>query len=402
MASLLFRRPEAASLEATASQAKEDGESFAFSCTALGYAKTVCLFVKLAPVFGTFFGVCQEVLEDVQKYHGNAREALEGAGRFITHAVEYIELLAQLFEERLRSASSALEDVARLEERIVGLNTAVREYQESVAKFSTVTFGFGLQGIVDGVEKAKKRLIDEEKHVARLCTLMVDDNTLGMLLHITILLEQQMHGVVAPATHVPVYNSDTNEALAIALCAAARVGDVDKVEEALRAGANPNLLVQPPPEYAVDKKVRATYPACKKESAEILRLLVERGGANANLPPDANRRSLLEYVVLRNNVPCLAYLVTVEGIDLETTDSQGYTPLITAAREDKRHEILQLLVEAGANLIAKNGIVDDTSKDGYTALGEAQRKGANRNAAFLARVYRSKIEKTLSTDDRSS
>eukprot|EP00630_Chrysocystis_fragilis_P001223 CAMPEP_0197395330 /NCGR_PEP_ID=MMETSP1165-20131217/6758_1 /TAXON_ID=284809 /ORGANISM="Chrysocystis fragilis, Strain CCMP3189" /LENGTH=395 /DNA_ID=CAMNT_0042921091 /DNA_START=38 /DNA_END=1225 /DNA_ORIENTATION=+ len=383
-----FPRPEAASLESMDRQAKE----FAFSCAVLGWARTVCLIGALVPVLGDVLGVVQEILGDVEKYHGLAQAELEGAGRFMLHTVEYIEQLVKVVEGRI-GASRETGEVALLRERIQGLEGAIDAYQTSVAKFGTVIAGVvGLQAVVAGVEKAKKRLADELNQVNRLYDLTRDTKTLDLLYKLVQLLLDQR---VVEAPKGGDYNSNTDETLAKELCAAVLSLDLDSIRRKLRDGANPNLLVHPRPDSAnVQDMVPATHLACKKGRVDVLRLLLEEGRANPNVR-DGNNRTLLEYAVHRNELSCVEYAVTVPGIDLESRDQQEYTPLITAARDDKRHDILKVLVGAGAKLLAKNGIRDQTTTEGYTALEEAQRKGAHQNAEYLANSYRSRIDSEL-------
>jgi cytohesin len=140
------------------------------------------------------------------------------------------------------------------------------------------------------------------------------------------------------------------------LCAAALFGDIDKIGEILKKGADPN---------AQDTNgLTPLLYAVREERTEIVYLLL-KNGADPNAK-DTNEQTPLLYAIRKGRAEAL-HLLLKNGADPNAKDTDGRTPLLYAAQEE-RTELLHLLLKNGADPNTK-----DT--DGRTPLLYAAEKG---------------------------
>jgi ankyrin repeat protein len=123
---------------------------------------------------------------------------------------------------------------------------------------------------------------------------------------------------------------------------AVKMGDLKKVRELLRDGADVN---------AKDRGQTALMLACEEGNEEIIDELL-KNGADVNAVDDVNYRTALIKAVIYNHFQVVKKLVEA-GADLEKRDYLGFTAFLHAVWWE-RMEIIKFLVEKGANIHAQD------------------------------------------------
>lgn len=120
---------------------------------------------------------------------------------------------------------------------------------------------------------------------------------------------------------------------------AAREDNLELVNCAIEKGANVNTIADEAPLF---------YWLSIKNSEELIKLLIRRGGANVNA---ANREgtTALHWVCRNGFVSAVKLLIEREASVNVTISNYGWTPLHWAC-EKGRIEVVKLLIENGANV----------------------------------------------------
>ncbi|TET06218.1 ankyrin repeat domain-containing protein [Candidatus Dependentiae bacterium] len=103
------------------------------------------------------------------------------------------------------------------------------------------------------------------------------------------------------------------------------------------------------------------HTASKKDNLEIVKLLLKKG---ANVNAETRQGSSPLHCAIekeKGNTEIIEWLLAYSGIDINTTDIYGWTPLNTATRENKKEEIKLLLTTANIE-------IDIPNQGGYTPL----------------------------------
>jgi len=127
-------------------------------------------------------------------------------------------------------------------------------------------------------------------------------------------------------------------------------GDVESLR--LILDKNPALAVE-----AFSYDLPPIWWAASQGRLGIVRFLVEEMGVDH----DASNQidcSPLSAAVMRRRLNVVQYLVTEAGADLEKTNHDGWTPLMHAVVYDGDRDIVEFLVESGANKHHKNNLGD--------------------------------------------
>lgn len=175
------------------------------------------------------------------------------------------------------------------------------------------------------------------------------------------------------------------EALSGQLEFAVAYGDIELVEDLLKAGANPNFMVDR--DYPLINYALLEIEDVQKEYS-IIKLLLEYG-ANVNAL-DTHGSNLLFDIVPRDKVD-IARLLIKYGIDVNHIGSEGYTPLIQAAHFHAL-DTTKLLLENKANVNARD-------REGDTALIHAvHNQNYYENSAEEQKTVRTIVDILLSHD----
>ena len=116
-----------------------------------------------------------------------------------------------------------------------------------------------------------------------------------------------------------------------------------------------DMLVSLGAEPTETQMVAAAFCSNHQNALKIVKALLEAGvSVNAKDFYDKTRFSMpLHQAVWRENKELIAYLLEQDGIRLEDTNVDGYTPLMIAV-EHGREDIIDMLLAAGANPTTKN------------------------------------------------
>ena len=107
---------------------------------------------------------------------------------------------------------------------------------------------------------------------------------------------------------------------------------------------------------------------------EVAKILLERGGADANYQENPSDPPAIFAAVLNNDLPMLDLLLK-HGSNLEAGGPGGLTPLLVATRGSRNRDVVQFLLLKGANVF-----MEDTA--GWTSLHHA----AYHNDLFLVEL----------------
>jgi ankyrin repeat protein len=152
-------------------------------------------------------------------------------------------------------------------------------------------------------------------------------------------------------------------------------GNIKITEILIAAGAEVN---------AVNREGEtAISSAYENNQIELVKILVNGGADTSKLPQDAgltfkdeNINKRLQEAAYDGNSELIGALLK-RGADVNVAESEmGYTPLMWASMKDYHNDSVQLLIEAGANLNARNS-------KGETALMVALRESGKLNAELL-------------------
>lgn len=108
---------------------------------------------------------------------------------------------------------------------------------------------------------------------------------------------------------------------------------------------------------------------------EIVKMLVEKKA-------DIHQKNYLHftpmfYAAIKGNLDCLRYFIEEKGMDVNSKDKIGMTPLIRTCYQEKEHlEIVKYLLEKGAS-------VNERCQGKYRALHYAAMRGHNETVEYL-------------------
>ena len=201
--------------------------------------------------------------------------------------------------------------------------------------------------------------------------------------------------VVAPKT----FTTEQKEEATRALLAAIEEDNMEKLERALDNGA----YVNGTPSHGEWHRKRPIWAAVQKDNPDAIRRLLRRPGIEVNVWPKDGENNLLTYAVVNSTYDTLKALLDAPGIDANARENRLLqTPLIALLAKVKnvRNETVELLIEKGADIRAKNmygrtaihfaikklsivrllaypneSVLDDTTPKGYTVLMMAARSG---------------------------
>lgn len=200
--------------------------------------------------------------------------------------------------------------------------------------------------------------------------------------------------MVAPKT----FTTEQKEEATRALLAAIEEDNMEKLERALDNGA----YINGTPSHGEWHRKRPIWAAVRKDNPDAIRRLL-RLWPYVNVWPKDGENNLLTYAVVNKSYDTLKALLNAPGIDVNARENRSLnTPLIAllAKVKDVRNETVELLIEKGADIRAKNmhgwsaihfaikkldilrllvytdaNVLDDTTPKGYTVLMMAARSG---------------------------
>ena len=117
----------------------------------------------------------------------------------------------------------------------------------------------------------------------------------------------------------------------------------DEIKKLVKAGYDINKCIE--------KGATPLILACSADSYNSAKILIELG-ADINVT-DANGRTPLMFAAINNSVYCAKVLLAQKDIQIEQKDQDGTTALLFAAANNS-FEVLQFLIEAGADINAIN------------------------------------------------
>lgn len=137
---------------------------------------------------------------------------------------------------------------------------------------------------------------------------------------------------------------------------------------------------------AVNSRDKSGYTvlmhAARDNRFDLMKYLIEQAGADVNLHTINDDDTALTLASAHIGSPeMVAYLIS-HGADLEARDGNGDTALLFAAEEGYK-DVVTCLVEAGANIFAKNKFTDSVIDKAIIGI---------RDRARLAGVYRAIID----------
>ncbi len=152
-------------------------------------------------------------------------------------------------------------------------------------------------------------------------------------------------------------------------------GNIRITELLIAAGADVNVVNQ--------EGETALNIAYENNQIELVKILVNSGADTSQLPKDAdlsfkdeNIDKRLQEAAYDGNRELIEALLK-RGANVNTVEGElGYTPLMWASMKDYHNDSVRLLIEAGANLNARNS-------KGETALMIALKESGKRNAELL-------------------
>lgn len=147
------------------------------------------------------------------------------------------------------------------------------------------------------------------------------------------------------------------------LRAAIRKKDLEKIQRIIKEGLelDPNFIntkkindpnTSPPPLVYTCHEGWFFYNEEEKQLLEIIKCLVEQGGADVNLSGYSSEYSPLMEVCRKGFTEIASYLIH-QGANLDTADQEGNTALIKAC-ENTKVETVKLLLQRGANKELQN------------------------------------------------
>ena len=160
----------------------------------------------------------------------------------------------------------------------------------------------------------------------------------------------------------------SNDLLARDIFELVKDGNQDEIEEALNSGADVN---------SSDNEGRSPLMIASRynNDLEVIKILLDQG-ANVNSRDDSGHSSLM-YSLAEDNVNQKVTKVLIEaGANVNIKNIEGFSPLILASMGN-RLEAIELLIDAGAELNTRDGIL------GYTSLIWAIERGNEKAAKLL-------------------
>ena len=155
--------------------------------------------------------------------------------------------------------------------------------------------------------------------------------------------------MVAPKT----FTTEQKEEATRALLAAIEEDNMEKLERALDNGA----YVNGTPSHGEWYRKRPIWAAVQKDNPSAIQRLLRRPGIEVNVWPKDGENNLLTYAVVNSTYDTLKALLDAPGIDVNARENRLLrTPLIALLAKVKnvRNETVELLIEKGADIRAKN------------------------------------------------
>lgn len=144
----------------------------------------------------------------------------------------------------------------------------------------------------------------------------------------------------------------TDAELVAAGIAAAKIGQIELIDEYLNCGINPDTLD--------DNKMSMLMWAAGKGHAEIVKLLVEGGGAEVDFRPVKESLTALFWAVKYGQLKSVKELIRL-GANVNQRDARRHTPLMYAVANGNA-AITFLLLENGANPTALAHVEESNEK----------------------------------------
>lgn len=161
-------------------------------------------------------------------------------------------------------------------------------------------------------------------------------------------------------TFIPV----KDEALDRELILAAYLGQPDRIQELLMAGANIETQYEHKFEKNKDSATPLLLCSLMNGNEDSIKCLIDRG-ANVNAVNKNTGKNSLHYLVEVGECNAIRLLLAA-GADVKHADHDGYTPLHSATLQSDVC-VIQLLLDYGADIRAKN-------QEGLTAADLAMQK----------------------------
>lgn len=202
--------------------------------------------------------------------------------------------------------------------------------------------------------EAVRTLLQQGVNPNAMVETIVPGKTPGDLQQLSILHHAMAHWSISPETMEIMLKAGaipTDELLFYAISSR----EDEWVEILLRYGANPNarhsLLEEHEPEHAL---LKAAYASDRVESNAIERMVMHllNSGADAHVR-SANGNTALHAAVSNAESARLIKALLDKGVDINSTNNKGETPLMVAAG-NKNHSLYRLLLKHGANPALRN------------------------------------------------
>jgi ankyrin repeat protein len=165
--------------------------------------------------------------------------------------------------------------------------------------------------------------------------------------------------------------------LIISFITAARDNKIENVKNLLQRMIKRDISLEATSEEYDLYGNTALLWACYNGNLDMVRLLVEKGGANVNAPQDKSGRMALASASYRGHLEIVRYLVESKNVDINAQSEDSNTALIDACVNDGHLEIVRFLL--GREHINVNAV----GRDGMTALMWAANSGKSEIVRLL-------------------